>query len=169
MRFEIINAKQTPLRDEDVKSIVEIERHPMVKKWLIDYADEDFEKELEEYRKFFMDLQNNNLADVLIAKHEGRTIGFLALWRINEESGKAASIGISVHPNYWGKGVATSLVKESIKLAKGRGIRKLIIETLEENSAMKHVAEKAGFKLEGVRRILKDGTYYSEDVYVLNL
>ncbi|MBS7635074.1 GNAT family N-acetyltransferase [Candidatus Bathyarchaeota archaeon] len=169
MRFEIVNAKQTPLRDEDVKSIVEIERHPMVKKWLIDYADEDFEKELEEYKKFFTDLQNNNLADVLIAKHEGRAIGFLALWRINEESGKAASIGISVHPDYWRKGIATSLVKESIRLAKGRGIGKLIIETLEENSAMKHVAEKIGFKLEGVRRILKDGTYHNEDVYVLNL
>ncbi|MBS7654080.1 GNAT family N-acetyltransferase [Candidatus Bathyarchaeota archaeon] len=169
MRFEIINAKKTPLRDEDVKSIVEIERHPMVKKWLIDYADEDFEKELEEYRKFFMDLQNNGLVDVLIAKHEGRAIGFLALWRINEEAGEAASIGISVHPDYWGKGVATNLIKESIRLAKGKDIGKLIIETLEENSAMKHVAEKIGFKLEGVRRILKDGTYHNEDVYVLNL
>ena len=51
MKLEIINAKKTPLGDEDVRSIVEIERHPMVKKWLIDYADENFEKELEELYK----------------------------------------------------------------------------------------------------------------------
>lgn len=169
MRFEIINAKQTPLRDEDVKSIVEIERHPMVKKWLIDYADEDFEKELEEYRRFFMDIRNNNLVDVLVAKHEGRAIGFLALWRINEEPERSASIGISVHPDYWGRGVATNLIRESIRLAKEKKIGKLIIETLEENNAMKHVAEKIGFKFESVRMILKDGAYHNEDVYVLNL
>jgi RimJ/RimL family protein N-acetyltransferase len=169
LKLEIINAKKTPLRDEDVKSIVEIERHPMVKKWLIDYADEDFEKELEEYRKFFIDLQNNDFVDVLVAKHEGRAIGFLALWRIKENVEENMSIGISVHPDYWGKGVATNLIRESIKLAKEKGVKKLVIETLEENSAMKRVAEKLGFKLEGMRRILKDGTYHDEDIYILNL
>jgi RimJ/RimL family protein N-acetyltransferase len=168
LKLEIINAKKTPLGDEDVRSIVEIERHPMVKKWLIDYADEDFEKELEEYRKFFADLPNNNLADVLVAKHEGQAIGFLALWRINGKT-EEASIGISVHPDYWGRGVATNLIRESIRLAKEKGIRRLVIETLEENSAMKHVAEKLGFRLEGVRRIFKDGTCREEDIYVLNL
>ncbi|MEM1606694.1 MAG: GNAT family protein [Candidatus Bathyarchaeia archaeon] len=171
MKPEIINAKTNPLRDDEVKDIVNIERHPLVKKWLIEYADEEFEKELEEYRKFFSNLQGDSRVDVLVAKINGRVAGFLALWRMDEGDGHVASIGISVHPDYWGKGVATNLIKESIKLAREKGIRKLVIETLEENSAMRHVAEKLGFKLEEMRKkkIFKDGMYHSEVVYSLQL
>jgi len=171
LKPEIINAKTNPLRDDEVKDIVNIERHPLVKKWLIEYADEEFEKELEEYRKFFSNLQGDSRVDVLVAKINGRVAGFLALWRMDEGDGHVASIGISVHPDYWGKGVATNLIKESIKLAREKGIRKLVIETLEENSAMRHVAEKLGFKLEEMRKkkIFKDGMYHSEVVYSLQL
>ncbi|MEM3816285.1 MAG: GNAT family N-acetyltransferase, partial [Candidatus Bathyarchaeia archaeon] len=111
MKPEIINAKTNPLRDDEVKDIVNIERHPLVKKWLIEYADEEFEKELEEYRKFFSNLQGDSRVDVLVAKINGRVAGFLALWRMDEGDGHVASIGISVHPDYWGKGVATNLIK----------------------------------------------------------
>lgn len=171
MKLEIIDAKISPLRDEEIKEIVNIERHPLVKKWLVEYADEEFEKELEEYRRFFSDLQGNSRVDVLVARISGRVAGFLALWRMDDGDGRIASIGISVHPDYWGKGIATNLVRESIKLAKERGIRRLIIETLEENSAMRHVAEKLGFKLEEVRKrkIFKDGDYHDEVVYSLQL
>jgi RimJ/RimL family protein N-acetyltransferase len=81
------------------------------------------------------------------------------------------SIGISVHPDCWGRGIASALIKESIKLAREMGVKKLVIETLEENNAMKHVAEKLGFKLETVRKgkIFKDGSYHDEDVYTLQL
>lgn len=170
MKLEIINAKISPLRDEEIKEIVNIERHPLVKKWLVEYADEELEKEIEEYKRFFSDLQGNNRVDVLVAKINGRVAGFLALWRMDDD-GQIASIGISVHPDYWGKGIATNLVRESIRLAKERGIRRLIIETLEENSAMRHVAEKLGFKLEEVRKrkIFKDGDYHNEVVYSLQL
>ncbi|MEM1506940.1 MAG: GNAT family protein [Candidatus Bathyarchaeia archaeon] len=170
MKLEIINAKISPLRDEEIKEIVNIERHPLVKKWLVEYADEELEKEIEEYKRFFSDLQGNNRVDVLVAKINGCVAGFLALWRMDDD-GQIASIGISVHPDYWGKGIATNLVRESIRLAKERGIRRLIIETLEENSAMRHVAEKLGFKLEEVRKrkIFKDGDYHNEVVYSLHL
>ena len=143
----------------------------MVRKWLTEYSNEDFERELEEYRKFFSSLQSNDRVEVLVAKIGGRIVGFLALWRIDDSDERTTSIGISVHPDFWGRGIATSLIKESIKLAKNKGVRKLIIETLEENSAMKHVAEKLGFKLETVRkgRIFKDGVYHDEDVYVLKI
>jgi RimJ/RimL family protein N-acetyltransferase len=143
----------------------------MVRKWLTEYSNEDFERELEEYRKFFSGLQSNDRVEVLVAKIGGRIVGFLALWRIDDSDERTTSIGISVHPDFWGRGIATSLIKESIKLAKNKGVRKLIIETLEENSAMKHVAEKLGFKLETVRkgRIFKDGVYHDEDVYVLKI
>lgn len=171
MKLEIFNVKLKPLKDEDVKAIVRIECHPMVRRWLVDYADEDFEKELEEYRRFFHELQSNYKVEVLVAKLDDRVVGFLALWRMDEGVENITSIGISVHPDHWNRGIATSLIREAIKLAKEKGVKKLIIETLEENSAMKHVAEKLGFKLETIRKgkIFKDGVYYDEDVYSLQL
>ncbi|MEM1582248.1 MAG: GNAT family protein [Candidatus Bathyarchaeia archaeon] len=171
MKLEIINAKLNPLKEEDIRAIVEIERHPAVRKWLVEYADEEFERELEEYRRFFSELKSNDRVEVLVAKISERVTGFLALWRMDDSAERTTSIGISVHPDYWGRGIATNLIKESIKLAKERGVKKLIIETLEENSAMKHVAEKLGFKLETVRKskIFKDGMYHDEDVYSLQL
>ena len=171
MKQEIINVKLNPLRDEDIKAIVEIEMHPAVRKWLIDYTSESFERELEEYKKFFDEIKGDDRVEVLVAKVDGCVAGFLALWRMNEYTEHVRSIGISVHPDCWGRGIASALIKESIKLAREMGVKKLVIETLEENNAMKHVAEKLGFKLETVRKgkIFKDGSYHDEDVYTLQL
>lgn len=82
-----------------------------------------------------------------------------------------ASVGISVHPDYWGKGIAARLIKSAIELAKEKGFKRLEIETLAENAAMRHVAEKLGFKLESLRknRIKKDGSYRDEAAYFLLL
>ncbi|MEM2273315.1 MAG: GNAT family protein [Candidatus Bathyarchaeia archaeon] len=169
--LEIVNVKLSPLSDEDIRAIVEIERHPAVRRWLTDYGDEDFEEELEGYRRFFRNLGRNDKVEVLVARIGGRIIGFLALWRMENYEEHVRSIGISVHPDYWGRGIATTLVKEAIKLSKRIGVKKVIIETLEENYAMRRVAEKTGFKIEDIKRnnILKDRKYHDEMVYSLKL
>lgn len=171
MRPEIFNAKQVPLRDEDVRSIVEIECHPKVREWLIEYVDGNIEKEFQAYKRFFRTLPKNTRADILVAKCDGRVVGFLGLWRLGRYMEHVASLGVSVHPSYWEKGVATQLIKSAIELAKEKGFRRLEIETLSENTAMRHVAEKLGFKIESIRknRIQKDGSYHDEASYFLLL
>lgn len=167
--LEIINVKLNPLSDEEIRAIVEIEMHPAVRRWLIDYASDDFDMELKEYREFFHNLGGNDRVEVLAAKLNGRIVGFLALWRIDEHDSYTRSIGVSVHPECWGRGIATALIKESIKIARELGVKKLVIETLAENSAMRRVAEKLGFKLEAVRKLFKGGLSYDEYVYSLQL
>lgn len=171
LKLEIINVKLSPLRDDDVKAIVDIELHPAVRRWLVDYVYEDYDKELEDYKRFFQEVQSSDKVEVLIAKVDGRVIGFLALWRMDEYEEHVRSIGISVHPEYWGRGVATRLVKEAIELARKIGTERVMIETLEENIAMRRVAEKLNFKLEGVRenKVFKDGSCHNEYVYSLRL
>lgn len=171
MEVEIVNVKRSPLKDEDVKAIVDIELHPAVRKWLVDYVYENFNKEFEDYKRFFQEVQNNDKVEVLVAKISGRIVGFLALWRMDEFEEHVRSIGISVHPDYWQRGIATKLVEEAIELAKGLGAKRLIIETLEENVAMRRVAEKLNFKLEYVRKnkIFKCGSCHNEYVYSLYL
>ena len=169
--LEIFNAKRFPLTNDQVKSIVEIEEHPEVRHWLYIDVNEDTEKEFRGYRRFFKNLPRRKDVDVLVAKYDGRIVGFLALWRLEEYMAHVASIGISVHPDYWGKGVASHLMKSAIKLASERGFKRLEIETLAENAAMRRIAERFGFIPEGikVKRILKDGTYHDEVPYFLLL
>lgn len=171
MKLEIFDAKQIPLNDDDIRSIVEIESHPKVQKWLTEYVDAAVEKEFKAYKRFFRNLPKNPRAQVLVAKSAGRVVGFLALWQLGRYMEHVASIGVSVHPDYWGKEIATRLIKSAIGLAKEQGFKRLEIETLAENAAMRHVAEKLGFKLESLRknRIQKDGSYRDEASYFLLL
>ena len=171
LNLEIIDAKQTILTEADIRSIVEIESHQRVRKWLYIHVDPDVQKEFKEYRDFLRKLPENKSVDLLVAKSDGNTVGFLALWRLGVYMEHVASIGISVHPDHWGQGVATRLMESSIDLARGKGIRRLEVETLAENASMRHITEKLGFKLEALRkgRVKKDGSYHDETAYALSL
>jgi len=137
----------------------------------VEYVFEDFNKELEDYKRFFREIRGNDKVEVLTAKLGGRVVGFLALWVMEEQGERARGMGVSVHPDHWGRGIATKLVKESVELARALGVRKLVIETVEENAAMRRMAEKLGFELECVRegKPFKNGSRHNEYVYSLRL
>lgn len=171
MSIEIFNAKQIHLTDEEIKSIVEIECNPRVQEWLYEYSILDIEKEFLDYKKFFRKLPKKKEVDILVARCNGRIVGFLGLWRLGTYMEHVATIGISVHPNYWRKGVATKLIKSAIKLAQEKKLRRLEVETLSENAPMRLLIEKLGFKLESLRknRIKKGESYLHEAVYYMLL
>ena len=49
----------------------------------------------------------------------------------------------------WGKGYTTLAIKEIIKIAKKKGLKKLKAALYEMNIGSKKVLEKNGFKIEG--------------------
>lgn len=167
MSIEILDAKETPLSEDEIKSLVEIDMQPEVRHWLTIYVGDDFEKEFQSYLQFFKTLSNEKDAEVLVAKYNEKVAGFLVLWRLEDYMAHVASVGISVHPNFWGKGVANSLMNAAKILAKEKGYKRLEVETLAKNVGMRRTAEKAGFKFEGtrVKRIFKDGSYRDEVAY----
>jgi len=171
LRLRIVNAKETPPTVDGIKDIVEIESNPKVKEWLTTHIDPNSKRAVQAYRRFFKKLPRREKVDILLAKYNGKVVGFLALWGLSRDRRHIASIGISVNPDYWGKGVATRLMKSAINLARKRRLRRLEIETLSDNMAMRHLAEKTGFKLERIRkdRILKDGDYHDEASYLMLL
>jgi RimJ/RimL family protein N-acetyltransferase len=171
LEVDISNAKEAPLKESDIRSIVEIECHPKVREWLIEYVDGNVEKEFQVYRRFFRNLQKHRRVEIIIAKYDGRLVGFLGLWRLGRYMQHVAGVGVSVHPDFWGNGIATQLIEFAIDTARAKGVKRLEIETLAENSAMRRVAEKAGFKLESIRknRIQKDEAYHDEASYFLLL
>ena len=169
--IHIVEAKSYVLTEEDIRSIVEIEYNPKVREWLYDHVLMDFRKELKSYVQFFRKLPQNKKADILLAKCDGIIVGFLGLWRLEVYMQHVATIGVSVDPRYWGKGIGTELVKSAIDLAKRKEYRRLEIETLAENAQMRQLATKVGFKLESVRknRVMRNGLCSDEVTYFLLL
>jgi len=171
LKLEVFNAKETVLKAKEIRSVVGIECHEKVREWLIEYVGGNVEKEYKTYRRFFRNLPKNRRAEILVAKNNGNVVGFLGLWRLGKYMEHVGALGVSVHPDYWGNGIATKLIKSAIRLAKRKGFARLEIETLRGNSAMRRVAEKSGFKLEGIRkkRLQKDGEFHDEASYYMLL
>ena len=72
--------------------------------------------------------------------------------------------GVCVLKDYWGFGVGTNLLKESIDWADLNGIKKITLNVLETNDKAINLYQKYGFKTEGILendKILSDGQYYN--------
>ncbi|OBA07684.1 GNAT family acetyltransferase [Paenibacillus polymyxa] len=72
--------------------------------------------------------------------------------------------GVCVQKDYWGYGIGTNLLKESMSWADSNGIRKMTLQVLETNNKAIALYKKHGFEIEGVLKndkILSDGQYYN--------
>lgn len=72
--------------------------------------------------------------------------------------------GVCVLKDYWGYGIGTNLLKESIAWADSNGITKITLNVLETNKKAVNLYKKYGFEIEGILKndkILSDGQYYS--------
>ncbi len=80
-------------------------------------------------------------------------------------------VGVMVHPKQQNKGIGTALLEMCIRIARKRGFERLEADTLAQNKAMMRIAQKAGFKLEGIRQghIKRKDTYFDEALQAINL
>lgn len=71
--------------------------------------------------------------------------------------------GVGVLKEYWGFGIGSGLLGESIRWADAQGVRKMVLYVLETNEPAIRVYRKLGFEQEGILRMdkkLSDGRYY---------
>lgn len=77
-----------------------------------------------------------------------------------------ASIGIALVSEYWNQGIGTKMFEEMICLAENReDILQIELEFVEGNARARHLYEKMGFRITGVRPNairLKGGTLLNE-------
>ena len=169
--MKILNAKESVLNEDDIRAIAEIEIHPEIRKWDTDIHTEDVEKNYRLFKKFFEELPENRNQEVLIAKIDDSVVGFLGIHRRSKRMEHVGEVGIMTHPDYQRKGIGTKLLKAAIRLAGKKGYRRLEANTLATNVAMRKIAQKAGFKLEGIRkmRIRKNDQYLNEALMAIIL
>lgn len=98
------------------------------------------------------DTQQGSVPFSVVELEGGTLVGTATLWGIDNHN-RAAHIGLGLLPSSRGKGYGTDVV--AVLCHYGfvvRGLQRLQIETLADNTAMLRSAERSGFVREGVLR-----------------
>ncbi|MGE5554030.1 MAG: ribosomal protein S18-alanine N-acetyltransferase [Betaproteobacteria bacterium] len=97
---------------------------------------------------FLSELLENERAVYLVAREEGKVIGYAGMWRILDEG---HITNLAVHPDARRRGVGRRLLDALCNLAVARGLRRLTLEVRVSNVAAQHLYESFGFLPAGVR------------------
>ena len=125
------------------------------------------EKDAKEYIEAMRSADKNKTFAFAITV-EDKAVGSIGVFRCENIHCRTAEMGYYVGEPYWGKGVATSAVKQVCDyIFQETDIIRIFAEPFAYNAASCRVLEKAGFTLEGVLRsnAVKNGNILDMKMY----
>ncbi len=176
--FTLKDSRQAMLRsprEEDVQGLLEYlwkstEETEFVLRSPEENARYTFEKEL----AFVKEMDASPDIAMLVCIVDGRVAGNCEI-RFNRriKTRHRASIGIALLKEFWNQGIGTRMFEEMLKFAREReGLLQVELEFIEGNVRARHLYEKMGFRITGMRPDairLKDGTLRNEYQMMLKL
>jgi len=121
-------------------------------------------RELKEAGKLYSSKNPSSYTLVAVDKEKNKIIGAChSGFKKEGRTRHVVDFGWFVHPNYQGKGVASSLMKKALDHASHRGFKRAEAEIAVKNTASLKLAKKFGFKVEGVK---KKGFLTDEGEYI---
>jgi ribosomal-protein-alanine N-acetyltransferase len=147
----------------DAKVFYEILTHPDFALFPVHPASIEEERR---YLRTVRDLRKNNFAHNYAVLLEDRVIGGIGL-KIDQHRLHIGEVGYFVERRHWGKGVAPQAVALMETIGFGTlGLERIELVTLKQNKKSIRVAEKCGYKKEGILRHkqYQDGRFY--DAYL---
>lgn len=102
---------------------------------------------------------------ILLAETEGQLAGYLfALGGASKKSAHTASIVIGITAAHQGKGIGKKFFEKLLEWALKKGLHRLELTVITENSRAKELYEKAGFSIEGTKKdaLRMDGRFVDE-------
>lgn len=135
------------MKAEDIGEVYEIEHMCFTTPWSL----ESFAAEI-----------NNNLAKYVVAKVDGKVVGYGGVWIVIDEG---HITNIAVHPDYRGQGIGEALVKSLIALAKEHNVTRITLEVRPTNTAALNLYKKFGFIIQGIRKGYYEDT--KEDALIM--
>lgn len=95
----------------------------------------------------FLEESKNKLATYLLAKENGKIIGYCGFWRV---SGEAQVTNIAVLPEYRRQKIASKLAEKMLEICAEDG--QIVLEVRKSNEIAISFYEKLGFKNAGIRK-----------------
>lgn len=128
------------MRKEDIDQILEIEELSFPSPW--------------SREAFLTELGQRDSSRFLVAKSEGKVVGYAGFWLIFDE---AHITNLAVHPDYRKRKIGERLIRFLLKLAVSKGAKEATLEVRPSNLAAQSLYKKFGFEVRGIRR-----GYYSD-------
>lgn len=103
-----------------------------------------------------------------VIEFSGQLCGVIGVARGPFENYRCGELGYWLGQRYWGKGLATLAVSDMTQqIFAETDIVRLVAPIYDCNKASMRVAEKCGYKLEGIaeKAIYKDGRFYDEFIF----
>ena len=95
----------------------------------------------------FLEEARNQLATYLLAKEDGKIVGYCGFWRV---SGEAQITNIAVLPEYRRRKIAKTLAEEMLKICSED--EQIVLEVRKSNEIAISFYEKLGFEKAGLRK-----------------
>lgn len=128
------------MTSKDIDGVFEVEKSCFEHHW----SKDAFNKELK-----------NDVARYLVAKIDGKVVGYAGVWFVMDEGHVT---NVAVHSDYRGKKIGDQLVKLLVNLCKENNITSMTLEVRVSNVVAQNLYKKYGFKLAGIRK-----EYYSDN------
>ncbi len=149
--FPILTARLRlrPLKRDDLDALAEVYLHPQVQRWIGRHTREDVECELG------LQLQHQSALGwslwAVEDRETDRMIGDCGLQPL-EHHGPEVELGYDLHPDAWGRGLATEAARAVMEQAFGPlHIDRVVAVVKPDHLASQRVLEKAGLKRAGTR------------------
>lgn len=171
VRFKLRDGREAMLRspkEEDVESTLE---YLVISAGETDFIlryPEECEKYTPEGEKKLFEQKNESPNEAMImCVVDGKVVGNCEISFFKGMKTKhRASIGIALISEFWNQGIGTKMFEEMIRIAESReDVIQIELEFVEGNARARHLYEKMGFRITGVRPNairLKDGTLLNE-------
>ncbi|HEY8552262.1 MAG TPA: ribosomal protein S18-alanine N-acetyltransferase [Thermaerobacter sp.] len=124
-----------PMTPGDLPGVLAIERRSFPTPW--------------SERAFVSELRDNLYADYIVARHDGRVVGYAGMWCILDE---AHVTTIAVDPEFRGRGVGDRLLTALEERALRYGCRRMTLEVRVSNHVAQRLYRRHGFRPCGIRR-----------------
>ncbi|MBD3310396.1 GNAT family N-acetyltransferase [Candidatus Woesearchaeota archaeon] len=145
-----IKMKIRPQRVSDAKRFFDILNSD--KFHYFGYRPKSLEEEIE-YLKSMPERRRKNLQHNYTVVYDGKVVGAIGIKVRQHDRSYIGEIGYFLDENYWGRGIATKAVKQMEKIGFTKfKLRRIEIWVHPKNKGSIKVAEKAGYKREGLMR-----------------
>jgi len=157
-----------PFRDTDLQSLVKYANNYNIAKYLTNqfphpYSDEDG-------RKFILSVSKDNPVKVFAIEINGEAAGAIGIFPQSDIHEKNAEIGYWLAENFWGNGIITRAIKQTVEYGfKIFDISMIFARPFSVNPASQRVLEKTGFVCEARLKngVYKNGIYMDELIYII--
>lgn len=124
---------------DDLDGIIEIENLSFVSPWT---------------KRLFEDTLSSPIATSFVMKKSSRIIGYIMVYSM---AGEAHILNIAIHPDYRGRGHASSLIQHALNHFDEKGVHDFFLEVREGNMVAIRLYQRFGFEKIGKRK-----RYYPE-------